>query len=151
MSTKKSPTKKTQKQQPESPAPQEQAPSLETPLPQEPAPEPETPPTIPITLESLHYEIESLKSTIAELQEALARKRRPVASNGKVQILDKQTGAVYPSKNNAYQSLLKSGELKELVDKGVFGDVPEKNTFGWYVLAREWPERFEEVPQEKQS
>jgi hypothetical protein len=35
--------------------------------------------------------------------------------------------------------------LKALVDKGLFGDIPEKNTFGWYVLVREWPDRFEEV------
>jgi len=110
-------------------------------------PSKETNPTI--TLESLHQEIESLKSTVNELQETISRKRRPVASNGKVQILDKQSGTIYPSKNNAYQTLLKSGELKALVDKGTFGDMPEKNTFGWYVLAREWPDRFEEVNQEK--
>jgi hypothetical protein len=88
--------------------------------------------------------------TIVELEQAIARKRKPVASNGKIQIRDKQTGTVYPSKNNAYQSLLKAGELKSLVDKGLFGDVPEKNTFGWYVLVREWPDRFEEV-QETQN
>ena len=35
--------------------------------------------------------------------------------------------------------------LKELVDKGVFGDVPGKNNFGWYQLKREWPDRFEEI------
>jgi len=43
---------------------------------------------------------------------------------------------------------LKSGALKELVDKGVFGSVPEKNTFGWYALARAFPDRFEEVKAE---
>ena len=114
----------------------------------EQTPEPVTTPT----LEQLHQEIQILKQLalehselIAHIQEALARKRKPVASNGKVQIRDKQTGQVYPSKNNTYQSLLKSGELKDLVDKGLFGDVPEKNTFGWYVLVREWPDRFEEV------
>ncbi len=54
---------------------------------------------------------------------------------------------VAPESNsyNAYQSLLKSGELKELVDKGVFGDVPEKNTFGWYALTRALPDRFEGI------
>ncbi|MFC2067995.1 hypothetical protein ACFLTP_03170 [Chloroflexota bacterium] len=88
---------------------------------------------------------------ITHLQEALARKRKRPASNGKVQILDKQTGALYPSKNNAYQTLLKSGDLKKLIDKGIFGDNPAKNTFGWYALVRELPDRFEEVPQEKQS
>jgi hypothetical protein len=88
---------------------------------------------------------------IVELQQAIARKRKPVASNGKIAIKDKQTGTVYQSKNNAYQSLLKSGELKELVEKGIFGPVPEKNTFGWYALVRELPDRFEEVHEAKNS
>ena len=109
------------------------------------APEPTPPPPAAVTLETLQQELESLKLAVAELQETLSRKRKPVASNGKVQILDKKTGEIYRSKNNAYQTLLKSGDLKELVDKGVFGDNPAKNTFGWYVLVREWPERFEEV------
>jgi len=121
------------------------------PHPSEPKPEkPSTPP--PLTMKQLHQEIQTIKQVVDEhaqlivqLQEALARKRKPVASNGKVQIKDTQTGTVYPSKNNAYQSLLKSGELKDLIDKGVFGPVPEKNTFGWYTLVREWPDRFEEV------
>ena len=91
------------------------------------------------------------KQSLRQLQETLARKRKPVSSNGKVQIRDKETSTVYPSKNNAYQSLLKSGALKELVDKGLFGEVPEKNTFGWYTLVREWPDRFEEIPSEKQA
>jgi len=105
-------------------------------------------PQKPLTLIHLQQEINSLEQRvqaqslqIADLQEALARKRKPVP-NGKVQILDKQTGQVYPSKNNAYQTLLKSGELKDLVDKGIFGDIPEKNTFGWYALVRELPDRW---------
>jgi hypothetical protein len=117
---------------------------------QEPTPEPA--PLPKPTLVGLQQEILTLKQLVMEhsgmivhLQETIAKKRKPVASNGKVQIKDKQTGTVYPSKNNAYQSLLKSDELKELVDRGLFGDVPEKNTFGWYVLVREWPDRFEEV------
>jgi len=125
------------------------------PHPSEPKPEklnvPAPPP--PLTMKQLHQELETIKQVvgehaqlIAQLQEMLARKRKPVASNGKVQIRDKQTGAVYPSKNNAYQSLLKSGDLKDLVDKGLFSPIPEKNTFGWYALVREWPDRFEEVP-----
>lgn len=116
------------------------------------APKPEATATPAPTLESLFEELQSLKqlagehtNLIAQLQETLARKRKPVSSNGKVQILDKQTGEIYPSKNNAYQTLLKSGELKDLVDKGVFGDIPAKNTFGWYALVRELPDRFEEV------
>ncbi len=123
--------------------------------PEQPQPEPETIEPTPAqapTLEQLHQELQSLKqlveehtNLISQLQETLARKRKPPASNGKVQILDKQTGEIYPSKNNAYQTLLKSGALKELVDKGVFGDIPKKNTFGWYALVRELPDRFEEV------
>jgi hypothetical protein len=109
-------------------------------------------PTQSPTLKSIRQELDTLKQTvlkhsqqIAQLQETLSRKRRPVKSNSKVQIRDKQTGKIYPSKNNAYQSLLKSGELKDLVDKGMFGLLPEKNTFGWYMLVREWSDRFEEV------
>jgi len=104
----------------------------------------------PLTLESVQKELDILKELvsdhakqIASMQEALAKKRRPT-SNGKIQILDKVTGEVYPSKNNAYQTLLKAGKLKELVDEGVFGPEPEKNTFGWYALVRAWPDRFEE-------
>ena len=139
MSTKKSAVKK----------PKAEAP---TPAPTPEVPQPEAPATPAPTLESLFEELQSLKqlaeehtNLISQLQETLARKRKPVSSNGKVQILDKQTGEIYPSKNNAYQTLLKSGELKSLVDKGVFGDIPEKNTFGWYALVRELPDRFEEV------
>jgi len=119
---------------------------------------PEAPATPALTLENLFEELQSLKQLVEEhtnlitqLQETLARKRKPPASNGKVQILDKQTGEIYPSKNNAYQTLLKSGELKDLVDKGVFGDIPEKNTFGWYALVRELPDRFEEVKQAEET
>ncbi|MBN2239026.1 MAG: hypothetical protein JW712_04575 [Dehalococcoidales bacterium] len=110
-----------------------------------------------LTLEDLYHELLDLRhlvtehsSAIIELQQTTARKRKPVASNGKVQLCDKKTGTVYPSKNNAYQSLLKAGELKELIDKGLLGTEPSKNTFGIYVLLREWPDRFEEV-QEAQN
>lgn len=105
----------------------------------------------PMTLSSLQKELEALKQTIqdhtqmiADLQSELSRKRKPTA-NGKIQIKDKKTDKVYPSKNNCYQSLLKAGELKDLVDKGIFGSNPEKNTFGWYALVRALPDRFEEI------
>lgn len=104
----------------------------------------------PLTLESIHTEFNALRELVFELasqmtalQSTPSRKRKAVP-NGKIQILDKVTGEVYPSKNNAYQTLLKAGELKELVDKGIFGPDPEKNTFGWYALVRAWPDRFEE-------
>jgi hypothetical protein len=144
-----------EKQEPQEVEPPEQSlePQSEAPKPT-PALQPEKPK--PLTLAQLSQELQSIKLLIdehsnlmAQLQEIIIRKRKPVASNGKVQIKDKQTGTVYPSKNNAYQSLLKSGALKDLVDKGVFGDIPEKNTFGWYTLIREWPDRFEEVPKEE--
>ena len=161
MSTKKSAEKKPKSTPPEpkKQVPQESKPPDPNPEPvqQKPGPVPPQPEKPkPLTLTSLKEEIQSLKVMVddhcflmAELQEIIVRKRKPVASNGKVQIKDKQTGTVYPSKNNAYQSLLKSGALKALVDKGVFGDIPEKNTFGWYTLVREWPDRFEEVKPEE--
>ena len=99
-------------------------------------------------LQAVKQIIQEHGQQIADIQEVLARKRRPT-SNSKVQIRDKKTSKTYPSKNNCYQSLLKVGELKELVDKGIFGDNPEKNTFGWYALVREWPDRFEEVKPEQ--
>ena len=81
--------------------------------------------------------------------EAPARQRKPPTSNGKVSIKDTVTGKIYPSKNNVYQSLLKAGELKELVDAGVFGPNPAKNSFGCYNLFRAWLNRFEEVHEEQ--
>ncbi|GAG06439.1 unnamed protein product, partial [marine sediment metagenome] len=110
-----------------------------------------------LNLAYLYGELQAVKQIIQEhgqqianLQEALARKRKAVP-NGKVQIRDTKTGKVYPSKNNCYQSLLKAGELKELVDKGVFGDNPAKNSFGWYALVRTLPDRFEEIKTEQSS
>lgn len=120
----------------------------ELPVSQTPVPIPKPKPLTMIELkkevDSLHQILTEHTHQIVELQEALARKRKPVP-NGKVSIKDKATGKVYPSKNATYQSLLKTGELKELVDKGIFGSEPEKNTFGWYALVRAWPDRFEEV------
>ena len=152
MSTKKSAVKKPKAQAPKPEETQPQESISTAPQPESEAPQPEAPATPSPTIENLFEELQSLKqligehtNLIAQLQETLARKRKSVSSNGKVQILDKQTGEIYRSKNNAYQTLLKSGELKELVDKGVFGDIPAKNTFGWYALVRELPDRFEEV------
>ncbi|MDD5704196.1 MAG: hypothetical protein PHU23_19350 [Dehalococcoidales bacterium] len=144
---------KTEESQPETPEtePQETPSAYESPIPEPAIEQPVETPTPIITLESLHQEIENLKLTVSELQQTLARKRKPPVSNGKVQILDKKTGEIYPSKNNAYQTLLKSGELKELVDKDIFGDNPQRNTFGWYVLKRVWPDRFEELHEEKEQ
>lgn len=126
---------------------EEKKPEQDTP--KQEVPKPEIPKSL--NMAYLYSELQAVKQIVQEygqqiagIQEALARKRKPVA-NGKIQIKDKKTGKVYPSKNNCYQSLLKGGELKELVDKGVFGDNPEKNTFGWYALVRECPDRFEEV------
>ena len=109
-----------------------------------------------LTLSALQAEITSLKQIVLHHTEQIAElystpKKRRSTRNGKVQIKDKQTGNVYPSKNNAYQTLLKAGELKELVDKGIFGLEPEKNNFGWFALVRAWPDRFEEVKTATQS
>ena len=132
---------KAEEQKPEQGAPKQEIPKQEVPK--------------SLNMVYLYSEIQAVKQIVQEhgqqiagMQEALARKRKPVA-NGKIQIKDKQTGKTYPSKNNCYQSLLKAGGLKELVDKGVFGDNPGKNNFGWFALQRDWPDRFEEVKQEQ--
>jgi hypothetical protein len=110
----------------------------------------------PLTMTSLHAEIEELRKIvdgqtilIKQLLEAPARQRKPPTSNGKVQIKDTLTGKIYPSKNNAYQSLLKAGELDALVEQGVFGSDPAKNSFGCYNLFRAYPGRFVEIKPEE--
>lgn len=137
----------------EEPEPQEpsstiQEPASESTMPQEPS---QTPAPLP-TRKQIQRKFLIIKQLVLEhsdiiidLQQNIARKRKPVALNGKVQIRDKQTNIVYPSKNNDYQSLLKSGALKELVDKGVFGEDHMHNTFGLYTLVHEGSGGFEEV------
>jgi hypothetical protein len=95
----------------------------------------------------LRDELAKQSAVVSMLAQELARKRKAVP-NGKVQIKDTLTGKVYKSKNNAYKSLLGSGELAELVKQGVFGPDPAKNTFGWYALNRAFPNRFEEIKAE---
>jgi hypothetical protein len=166
MSTKKSTDKKpeskpvppeTEKQKPQEAKPPEQ-PSEPQPQATEslPPPQPEKPKALTLAylnqeLQSLKHQLDDHSNLMSQLQEIIIRKRKPVASNGKVQIKDKQTGTIYKSKNNVYQTLLKSGALKELVDKGILGTTPEKNTFGWYTLVRYWPDRFEEIKPEEES
>jgi hypothetical protein len=123
----------------------------------EPVAKVEPPPVPPVkpkqlTLISLHNELEELRKIvdgqailIKQLMEAPIRQRKPPTSNGKVQIKDTLTGKIYPSKNNVYQSLLKTGELDDLVKQGVFGSDPAKNSFGCYNLFRAFPDRFKEV------
>jgi hypothetical protein len=120
----------------------------------EPTPAPAKPK--PLTMISLHNELEELRQVvdgqailIKQLMETPVRQRKPPTSNGKVQIKDTVTGKIYPSKNNVYQSLLKAGELDDLVKQGVFGSDPAKNSFGCYNLFRAWPNRFEEVHEEQ--
>ena len=105
---------------------------------------------------SLHAEIEDLRRIvdqqailIKQLMEVPVKQRKPPLSNGKVQIKDTLTGKIYPSKNNVYQSLLKAGELDDLVKQGVFGSDPAKNSFGCYNLFRAYPNRFVEVKPEE--
>ncbi len=128
-------------------------PKAEEQKPEQDVPKQEVPKTL--NMAYLYSELQAVKQIIQEhgqqlagIQEILVRKRKPTA-NGKIQIKDTKTGKVYPSKNATYQSLLKVGELKELVDKGIFGDNPGKNNFGWFALQREWPDRFEEVKPEQ--
>jgi hypothetical protein len=111
----------------------------------------------PLTMASLKAEVDELNKHIlnltmemADIKIQLALKRKPTANN-KVQIRDKVTGKIYKSKNSVYQTMLKAGDLKDLVEKGIFGEIPEKNTFGVYALFRAWPDRFEEVHEIEQT
>jgi hypothetical protein len=78
-----------------------------------------TPPSKPkpLTLVSLKTDVDALNKCLQLMDlklegfEALvAMKRRPPANSNKVQIRDKQTNKLYPSKNSVYQNLLKAGE-----------------------------------------
>jgi len=116
----------------------------------EPTPAPVKPK--PLTLISVSGELSALRlvveqqaTLIKQLLEAPARQRKPPTSNGKVQIKDTLTGKIYPSKNNVYQSLLKAGELDDLVKQGVFGSDPAHNSFGCYNLFRFYKDRFIEI------
>jgi len=110
----------------------------------------------PITLVSLHAEVEALRTIVDQqviqiklLMAPPMRLRNPPLSTNKVQIKDTLTGKIYPSKNATYQTLLKSGELEDLVKQGVFGSDPAKNSFGCYNLFRAYPNRFVEVKPEE--
>ena len=128
--------------------------NVEPPLTSQPLskPKPLTMASLKAEIDELHKHVFDLTMQMADIKIQLALKRKPTANN-KVQIRDKQTGKIYKSKNNVYQSMLRAGELKDLVEKGIFGDVPEKNTFGVYALFRALgPDRFEEIhDQEKTS
>ena len=113
-------------------------------------PKPPTLASLKGEVDELHRQILNLTMEMADIKIQLALRRKPT-SNNKIQILDKQTGKIYKSKNNVYQTMLKAGELKDLVEKGIFGDIPEKNTFGVYALFRAWPDRFEEVHEIEQT
>ena len=107
----------------------------------------------PLTLESLAKAIQLLRQDfdgqtlkIEEILTLMAKKRKPATNgNHRVQVKDNETGAVYPSKNAVYQSMLKAGSLDALVKDGVFGSDPLHNTFGVYALFRAYPGRFVEV------
>ena len=110
----------------------------------------------PLTLALLSGELVALQKIvdqqtilIKQLSEAPVKQRKPPISNGKVQIKDTLSGRIFSSKNSTYQTLLKEGALKELVDKGYFGDNAYKNNFGCYNLFRAYPGRFIEIKPEE--
>jgi hypothetical protein len=146
-----------QEAEPEKSAEIEPQPVVEVVVESTPAPAPIQPSKPkPLTMTALHADIEALRKIVDEqsilikqLMEAPARQRKPPTSNGKVSILDTKTGKIYPSKNNVYQSLLKAGELADLVKQGVFGADPAKNSFGCYNLFRAYPGRFVEIKPEE--
>jgi hypothetical protein len=115
-----------------------------------PKPKPLTMANLKTEVDELRTLIQTLTTQMADVQSQLSLKRKPTVNN-KVQIKDTVTGKIYKSKNNVYQTMLKAGELKDLVEKGIFGAVPEKNTFGVYALFRAYPDRFEEVHDQDQT
>jgi len=118
--------------------------------PEQPTPDQPSEPTLADVFAIL-TDLKQMLSDQHEMLQSAPRARRKAMSNGtKVQVLDKETGEVFPSKNKTYQTLLKRGALKELVDRGIFGDDPDKNSFGWYALKRAWPDRFVESTGEGQ-
>jgi hypothetical protein len=126
--------------------------NVEPPAITQPPAKPKPPTTVSLKseLDELRTQLQTLTTQMADVQSQLALKRKPTA-NGKVQIRDKQTGKIFKSKNNVYQTMLKAGDLKDLVEKGIFGDVPDKNTFGVYALFRAYPDRFEEVHDQEKT
>ena len=134
------------------PVPQEAEPEKSAGVVPPPVVEPAPVKPKPLTMTSLHADLEALRQIveqqailIKQLMETPARQRKPPTSNGKVSIKDTLTGKIYPSKNNVYQTLLKAGELDDLVKQGVFGADPIHNSFGCYNLFRAYPGRFVEV------
>lgn len=107
----------------------------------------------PLTLESLQRAIQLLRQDfgthtikLEEILVLLAKKRKtPANGNGKVAILDTATNVTYRSKNGTFRALLKEGKLDKLVEEGVFGPNPSKNSFAWYSLNRYYPGRFQEI------
>jgi hypothetical protein len=119
----------------------------------QPLPKPEKPKPLTMVylaeeIRSLHEALDQQAQLISKLLETPVRQRKPPTSVERVQVRDKTTGKIYKSKNNLYQSLLKAGELKELVDQGLFGKDPQHNNFGTFSLLRAWPNRFEEIKSE---
>ena len=70
-----------------------------------PKPKPLTMASLKAEVDELHTLIQTLTTQMADVQSQLALKRKPTANN-KVQIRDKQTGKIYKSKNNVYQTIL---------------------------------------------
>jgi hypothetical protein len=110
----------------------------------------------PLTLVSLKLDVDAMNKCIQQMNLQLkdfeafvALKRRPPANSSRIQIRDKVTGKIYKSKNNTYQSMLRNGELQEMVEKKLLGDTPEKNNFGAFALFRFYPDRFEEVHEQE--
>ena len=116
-----------------------------------PKPKPLTMANLKTELDELRVLIQTLSTQMADVQSQLTLKRKPTA-NGKVQIKDTVTGKIYKSKNSVYQTMLKAGEIDKLVESGIFGPNPAKNTFGVYALFRALgPERFQEIHDQEQT
>jgi hypothetical protein len=90
-----------------------------------PKPKPLNMANLKVEVDELRALIQTLTTQMTDVESQLTLKRKP-AANGKVQIKDTVTDKIYKSKNNFYQTRLKAGELKDLVEKGILGAVPTK-------------------------
>lgn len=63
----------------------------------------------------------------------------------KIHVIDKVKNVTYKNRFKAYIALLDGGELDDLMAAGKLGKDPRNFTFGWYTIARRFPDRFELV------
>jgi len=57
-------------------------------------------------------------------------------------VIDTKTGREFMALNQCYLTLLREGELEEMLRAGKLADNPEEDRFGWFKMRRFYPGRF---------